>query len=97
MSKAGKKQMHERQDTGKVIYEVKKWGYTVAVVAEGKIAYLYSATNNPPDSQGPIVADGVPLQTLQRWARETARELAEAWQAEFVVFREKVSVRGSER
>lgn len=37
---------------------------------------IYSATNNPHASQGPVVSDGVPLVTLRKWCRQTAKEFA---------------------
>ena len=70
--------------TKEVIYQVDESGYTVAVVEEGTILEEYSATNNPWDSQGPVVTDGVPLETLQRWAEETAWEMAQRWDTELV-------------
>ena len=65
-----------------VIYQVDESGYAVAVMEEGRILEEYNATNNPWDSQGPVVTDGVPLETLQRWAEETAREMANRWDTE---------------
>ena len=70
--------------TSSVIYQADEWGYTVAVVEEGRIVHEYSATNNPLDSQGPVLAEGVSLETLQRWAEQTAREIAEEWGTEFI-------------
>ena len=67
-----------------VIYQADEWGYTVAVVEGSEVVYEYSATNNPLDSQGPVVAEGVSLETLQRWAEQTAREIAEEWGTEFI-------------
>ena len=67
-----------------VIYQVDESGYAVAVMEEGRILEEYMATNNPWDSQGPVVTDGVPLETLQRWAEETAWEMAERWDTELV-------------
>ena len=67
-----------------VIYQADEWGYTVAVVEEGRIVHEYSATNNPLDSQGPVLAEGVSLETLQRWAEQTAREIAEEWGTDLI-------------
>ena len=52
-----------------VIYRVDESGYTVAVVEEGRVLEDYSATNNHWDSQGAVMEDGVPLETLRRWGR----------------------------
>lgn len=77
-----------------VIYAVDEEGYTVAVLEEGKILHLYGATNNPLDSQGPVLAEGVPLGTLRRWARETAEEMAREWGAEMEGPSEDAMLRG---
>lgn len=70
--------------TKEVIYRVDESGYTVAVVEEGRVLEDYSATNNPWDSQGPVMEDGVPLATLRRWAEETAWDMAKRWDTELV-------------
>lgn len=65
-----------------VVYQADEKGYSVVLQYEdGEKRFLYSATNNPLDSQGPVLPKGrgVPLETLQRWAKETADDLAEEW------------------
>ena len=82
-----------------VIYQADEWGYTVAVVEteEARIVHEYDATNNPWDSQGPVVVDGVPLEILQRWAEQTAREIAEECGTDLVGLDQDMSLRAGMR
>lgn len=80
-----------------VTYQVDEKGYTVAVLEEGEIVHLYEATNNPLDSQGPVVEVGkVPLVTLRSWARQTALEIARQWRAKMHGLCEDGTLRGGD-
>jgi hypothetical protein len=62
-----------------VIYAATRFGYTVQVIDGGQVVYEYSAGNCQKESQT-IVDPGSPgavrLSQLKRWARQTAREIA---------------------
>ena len=77
-----------------VIYQADEWGYTVAVVEGGRIVHEYTATNNPWDSQGRVVVNGVPLKILQRWAEQTACEIAKERGTDLVGPDQDMSLRG---
>jgi hypothetical protein len=78
----------------KVIYAVDEEGYTVAVVEDDTIVHAYSATNNPWDSQGPVLAHGIPPETLARWAKQTAREMAAEREIDSVEPSQETCLRG---
>lgn len=65
-----------------VHYDYDVNGYTVqALDDDGYIEDEYSATNNPPDSQGPIQPPdrAISLDKLRRWAIETALDFLESY------------------
>lgn len=67
--------------TGKwITYGASPYGYTVQVMRGDKIVDEYTAGNNAHESTGVVALDSPACEefaTLQKWARQTALEIAE--------------------
>jgi hypothetical protein len=62
-----------------VIYAVTLYGYRVQVIEDGEIVHEYSAGNCVKESQtviDPSSPNAVTLRQLNRWAKQTAGEIA---------------------
>ncbi len=62
-----------------VIYAATGYGYCIQVIDGGEVVYDYSAGNHQQESQAfvdPCSPNAVRLSQLQRWAKQTAGEIA---------------------
>jgi len=70
-----------------VSYEVKPTGYKVMVMNGRQLLHEYEAGNNPLDSSPEAsvsAGSGLSQTTLREYARQTASELAEEWDASLI-------------
>lgn len=62
-----------------VIYAATSFGYCVQVIKNGEVIYEYTAGNHRCESQtivDPKSPQAVKLPQIKRWAKQTAREIA---------------------
>ena len=65
---------------GAVTYSVSASGYTVTVIdSQGNAVHEYNAGNSPLESSAVVSEGGLPVETLEQYAIQTAQELAEEY------------------
>lgn len=67
-----------------VEYDFNELGYIVQVIQEGDILDEYTAGNSPFDSQVTLAEGGLSIETIEKYAKQTANDFMSEYKADSV-------------